>query len=480
MVKYNKKTELIFFIIFFCAFFVLSILTPIAGDDFIYSFNDNSNVRPLNLYDIYMNMEMQREFVTTRVVCHFFVQLFLMLPRWIFWIINAAVNTFSAYVMYSFFRSGKKTDIFLLTTAVAIVWCFMPVFGQVFLWLDGSCNYSWCIALMLAYILPFYRTFTDGICSIKKYQVVFLSLFSLIFGAYSENAVIAAQVIVVLLMIYIYSNQKRIYFELVIPCICTFIGYIFILTAPILTKGDKGNLNVDLITVLLILLVCAVSVAAVWLMFRFKKLLKYAPIPISIVWIATVFYLKPDTGGIWSFLSSTYICIPTFIALFLCILCFSIYKEIEKKRIISAFIFALGSVASVAIFAFAIYFPARSMCYAVILLTTACIIMLEGIIEKGDIKLVRIFSSAILVLFAFCFIIGTADIISVNAQYKERLRLMAEAHAKGENTVILNEYDYKTKYTAIYGLEDIGPNPDEYWINRYMADYYGFDAIYSK
>jgi len=94
-----------------------------------------------------------RQFADISGVEHyFFAQLFLLLPKAIFNVINALVTTAIFFIMLSicgFERPGKS--LFLLAAAFMLVWYFTPDFGQVFLWLDGACNYSWAILFSLLF-----------------------------------------------------------------------------------------------------------------------------------------------------------------------------------------------------------------------------------------------------------------------------------------------------------------------------------------
>ena len=473
--NFSKKIK-IAFAVFFIVMTVLTFLTPICGDDFIYSFNDSSTVRPLNLYDIYFNMTMQRVYVTARVVSHFLVELFLMLPKYIFNIINGIVCTITLYYLFCFVKTdNKSTNFTLLLLCISLLWVLMPVFGQIFFWLDGSINYGWCIALILSYLYPFYSSFMRDDYHPKTISIIAYALFAVILGAYSENGSLAAigisAVLIVLMLIY----KKRPPVYLFINLILAICGYVFLMTAPVILNGNKVGGSTSTLPILLAALLGVVLLTAV-IVLAVKKpvLFKWAPIVCVLLWIvslAVFFREKPIM-----LISSSYSLLPTAVCLYAAIASWGVYKKINAKALIVSFLLFIAGICSILVFALAIYFPARSSAYLIVFIIIGTLIILR----EFDAKLIKTFRTVIVTLFVMSFILGCADIISVHFQTQDRMAIISQAQASGEKVITLNKYHYYSKYTALYGIDDIGEDPSMFWINRYMADYYYMDTIYGR
>lgn len=480
MIKQNARKPYAVFAAVFIVILVLTWLTPLVGDDFIYCFSDaSSKIKPLNLYDIYQNMRAQRNYVSARVVNHFLLQLFLMYPKPVFNIVNAAVCTLSAVAFYRFFKTeDEKKNLFLLIAGIALVWCLMPVFGQIYLWTDGACNYGWTIALMLWVLLPYYGFYVKGSHTLKGFGAAAWLTGSLVFGACSENGSLAGIGIALVLLVLSYIDGRKKSGLLVSGLALTCAGYAFLMSAPTIRDNKVG----DGISVLgralgyLSPWMIAVGVAlfAVFVFFAVKG--KYTGVLLGTVicaWAAGFAFLLPEDGLLGA-VSAWYENLLTLGAVYASVLVLALRKRTGIKKIIVSVLFGLAGVCTIAAALFGVYFAARQSCYCVILLVLAILIPASDF----ELKLpLRAAVAVLTVLFVAFAALGAADIISVHNQEKANNALMEAAKSEGRREITLKMYKFRTKYTPLYGVEDLGIEPAECWVNRYKADYYGFDLI---
>ena len=151
-----RRAEAALYLAVFFLMLLFSALTPMLADDYSYCFSwvDDSRIRSLG--QIVSSMALHRQLTNGRVFTHGLVQLLLMFPRGIFALLNAG----AAVLLLSLFRSflgelkpGRRA--LLLLTGALLLWDLTPVFGQVFLWLDGAVNYGWGLCLLLLFLRPY-------------------------------------------------------------------------------------------------------------------------------------------------------------------------------------------------------------------------------------------------------------------------------------------------------------------------------------
>ena len=500
----NSKYRKLIWAVFICCFIVLAVMafcSPLAGDDYIYAFNDNSTVRPIRIIDIIWNIQMQRRSTSARFISHFFVQLFIMVSKNLFNVVNALINTAALYALFTYFREkGKDSkNLFLLLIAVFMIWVFMPVFGEIYVWLDGSCNYSWAIALLLVFLLPYYNAYIKKQTSIKPVLLVLFLISCPIFGAYSENGSAAGIMISFLLMLFILIRDRKLSWYLPVGFVLACGGYLFLISSPvILRKGSvsggaikgifakigtligsiAGRFGIGLMLAGLFAAILFIAFAVYVL--KNRKLIRLLLAVITIGWLAAIIVLLPEAQGsviktACAILSEPAINLVSISAIYGILLIIGIYRRIDTEKLIATVIMTVAGLVSVAVFAFAIYFPARSACYFTVLAVLSCVIILSELMKSEEKKPVKLFASALTALFIICFVAGMADSFSVASQHREILEDIHMAQAAGEKTVVLDRYYYNTKYAEFYGIDNIGNLPC--WLNHYMGMYYGFDDL---
>ena len=500
----TKKFKILIWAVFIACFAALAVMafcSPLAGDDYIYAFNDNSTVRPLRLIDIVWNIQMQRRSTSARFISHFFVQLFIMVSKNLFNVVNALINTCALYCLFVYFREkGKDSkNLFLLLCAVFMIWVFMPVFGEIYVWLDGSCNYSWAIALLISFLLPYYNAYIKCETKLKTAWLVLFLIACPLFGAYSENGSAAGIMIAFFLMLLIYIRGRKLPWFLPAGFALACGGYLFLISSPvIMRKGtvsgsaikgifDKiGNIIISVIDRLGV----PITIGGIFAAFLFiafavyvlknRKYIKLLLGILTLAWLAAVIVLLPEgEESIWktacAIISEPSINLVSISMIYGILLIIGIYNRISREKLIASVIMTGAGLVSVAVFAFAIYFPARSACYFTILAVISSIMILSELIDIKKKKPVKLFASALAALFIICFAAGMADSFSIASQHGEKLEQINSAKAAGESSIILDPYYYNTKYAEFYGIDNIGNFPC--WLNHYMAMYYGLDDL---
>lgn len=184
----NNKLSYIIFLFVLGIMLLCNFLTPIFADDFSYCFSFYSGKRIDHVFEIIPSLLAHAREMNGRLSAHFFVQFFLMLPKWIFNIVNASMFTLLLFLIYYVaVKIEKECNNVLLITIFGAVWVFTPAFGQVCLWLDGSCNYLWGYVFGFLFIIPYINRFLKN-KEIETPTLRFIFVvFSIIVGAYSEN-----------------------------------------------------------------------------------------------------------------------------------------------------------------------------------------------------------------------------------------------------------------------------------------------------
>ncbi len=150
----------------FCAALVwLNIMTPLWGDDYVYSFvfdalyyYDDSFTRLLGSWKDIFDSQCAHYLCTNgRFVAHTLAQGFLYAGQgWPWALANTLCLVANVWLLLRFSLRSPETNParrwqqFLLT--LGLYWLLLPHAGQLFFWLTGSCNYQWSALLVLGFL----------------------------------------------------------------------------------------------------------------------------------------------------------------------------------------------------------------------------------------------------------------------------------------------------------------------------------------
>lgn len=216
----KNKRYLIFIIVFFIMF-LLNSLTPLLVDDYFYSLKFNSSSRINNILDIIIFQKDHYLNWGGRVISHSLAQIFLLLPKFIFNICNSIMFIIEGYLIYKIVC--KEDNNYILGIIYLLLWFINPIFGQINLWLIGSCNYLWTINIILFCIYLFFNEKNN-----LNYKIL-LFIFSFLTGMCNENTSLAVIIMFILSCIFI---DKKVSKNKIISIILSIIGYLILMLAP--------------------------------------------------------------------------------------------------------------------------------------------------------------------------------------------------------------------------------------------------------
>jgi len=414
----------------FVIILVCNILTPYVVDDFYYTFSFATNEPLKSVWDIFPSMAAHTLTMNGRLSAHFLVQLFMLMPRWVFDLVNSAMFCLHIALVDRLFFAKSRSNLRIAAIFAGI--CLYELsFGQVNLWQDGAVNYLWSGVFMLAFLHPFANRFLNGTDFPKGmwFKIGFL-LYSFFEGSFSETASAAAIFIAVLLLVLDVCCNHRKLSKYGLLCIAVaMLGYVSIYLAPAQWINKSAQLS---------LFVLAKNIAN-----------------------ATLMYAK----------------FGVLIAVFVVLLVVAVTEKVPVKRILLALSFAAGSLAANYILIFANYYSERSTVGALLLLMVAVGVLIPPVLEMKQWKSGMVSAMIILILAAIPpFLRGMLDIYITYLDIEWNKTIIQQSIVDGETDVALPIITSDTKYSALYDtvylLED-----STCWINETMAEYYGVNSI---
>lgn len=408
----------------FAGTFVLNALTPLIADDYSYCFSFDDWSRITSPGQILPSMRAHRITTNGRVLPHALVQLLLMPPKTVFDLFNALNTVLLGFLTWRYAR--RSTGMLLL--AVFAVWNCMPDFGQIFLWLDGAVNYSWGLSLFLLFLWPYAVQWTDGAQQYSRRNTVLRILLSFAAGAWSENGSLAILFAAICLLIFCALRDRRISLERLACLVAALGGYLFLMSAPAMS-GKGGELTVSHI------------------LYQLRYVLTTSwetLLPLYLFWAGTFV--------------------------------FAYLRGADRKRLVLSAVLTAAGLGSLCSFFFAVYFVPRHLCFTVFVTVLAVLIVLSSLLECGKPTLPAVTAAVMAVLFAFHFVLGALDICVIHSQSDRREEAIREALIDGQESVRLPLYTPRTRYSAPWGLTDLGPDAEQ-WPNDNVASYYGLKAV---
>lgn len=432
--KHFNQSKSLSIAIYTCCFiflFLCNCMTLFILDDYTYMFSFADHERITRISQIIPSMIAHAQTMNGRLVAHTLVQIFALVPTWLFDLVNAGVFVLQIALIVRI-GCGKGSRSNLLTLAVfCAIWLYEPNFSHVNLWQDGAVNYLWSIIFGLLYLLPYIDDFLfDAPLASKPKQLLFLVV-AFLTGAYSEtvsSAVIFMAALLLLLSFFLHKRKLRPY--LLTGILIAFIGYVTIYLAPAQWMNKSAGTSVKL---LLVNFVHAVEM--------------YASFGILVI----------------SYVVLTILCIA---------------QNRRKKRILLAGVFFAGSLAANFIMVLALYYSGRSAVGAFILLLCANVILLQELMQSDRYREACVCALAVLVLAAFPAVCsGTLDIASTYTEMKANEIYICQSRDQGVMDVSIPNVTSDTKYGIAYEALSLDSQDPTSWMNQVMARFYGVDTI---
>ncbi len=426
----SKKWSFAIYVAMFSTMLIANILTPIVSDDFSYLFSfAGEKERIDSVSDIFVSLVAHGEKLNGRYAAHFFAHLFLMLPSWVFDIVNSLVFVLQVFIVTQIATYKKERSNLLSLFLFGMLWLCQCQFGQVNLWLDGSCNYLWSVFFGILFVAPYIMYLLYDVPLSLPLLVPYL-IIAFLSGNFMENvspAFIFVGGLCFLASTFIF--KKKIRYEQILGIIFSTAGFVFMMVAPgeWINKVSDGEAS----TVITSLLVAIGMVAT-------------SGVPL-IIFGVMISKLKKDKS--------------------------------KKPTVILAIILLMGALASNFVMVIAAYYALRSSIGCTSLILFAVVFLLaEGKFEfKGK---VRFFSLVLAISISLAMLIGIADISRTFVLVSQNEKIILEAKNNGETTVKIPNIKPYTKYSSAYRLKYIDTEKYKAWPNNVMAKYYQLDRIY--
>ena len=410
-----------FLLLFFCAH-----ETDLVADDYRYCFSYLDDSRMVSLSQIIPSMAAHRLRMNGRVLAHALVQLMLMLPKTVFDLLNALL--FVALVWLICRLADARPNALLVSSVFGCLWLLQPDFGQVFLWLTGAVNYLWCGVVCLLWLLPWSRAYRRGAALSPGRQAVFV-LFSLIAGAYSENATVAMVAMGLAFLLLMLLEKRRPPLWMLLSLAAALAGFLYMMLAPAESVNKSADMRLPVL---------------------FQNFLETGR-----------YYLR-----FWPLL----LCFPLFYVL-------ARRQGVEKKTRLFSLVLLFGSLSGHFVLGFAMYTAGRSTFIALVLLLTANAVLFVPLFEAGGKRLLSALCALCLVFTACALVLGVKDIVRTHGLLQYNEDFIAARAAEGERVVEVYRPYAETRYSALEGLSYLNTEDPGDWPNVYMAKYYGVDAI---
>ena len=402
--------------------------TDLVADDYRYCFSYADDSRIESAAQIFPSMAAHRLTMNGRVIAHFLVQLFLLPPKAVFDVVNAAVFA-ALLLLICRLCDPSGPNVLLLLAAFACLWIFQPDFGQVFLWLDGSVNYLWCAALCLLWLLPWARRLTEDRSPAKDVRILYVP-FSFVVGAWSENATVALVAMALCFLLLELFEKKRRPERWALPALAaTLAGFFYMMLAPAESVNKSAEMRLDVL---------------------FANFLETGR-----------FYLR-----FWPLLA----CFVLFYAL-------AVKNGVARDKRLLALVLLFGSLAGHFVLTFAMYAAARSAYIGLALLICADGALLSALLETESRAVPAALCAACLAFTLYWVPVGVRDIVHTHALLQYNAELIRECAAGGETVVQVPRPYSDTGYTALAGLAYLNTEDPDDWPNVYMAKYYGVERI---
>lgn len=428
--KTSRRATVATLLVMFLVMLLFNALTQMIADDYMYSFSFVTDERLDSIPSVIESLIQHGKEGNGRYFAHFFACVFLMAPAIVFDTVNSAVFVAVVYMIYRLSSKRDKTNNYLLVGIFGLIFIFQLDFGQVCLWLDGSCNYSFGVFFGLIFIYPFILSLRDKKAMSPLLLIPHMAV-SVILGGYLEPLSVGFIFSACLFLaadLFYFKNRRA--FIFVPSVISSFGGLALMALAP-------GEITNKLSGFQLIETLAVIGVSILVLL------------AISPIIVAYVFFFRR-----------------------------AVSEGVDRRIILTSLIIAAGALASNTIMLIATYYPLRCS-VAVVFMSILATGILYGSLKNRDFgKAGKIACRALTLLLCLVLITGALDNAFTYSAIKEHEEIIEQAKQMGESEVTLYNPIAITRYNAARFLIYLDINGD--WPNSFFADYYGLDRVYAK
>lgn len=426
--RISKRAHIATLFSMFLVMLLFNVLTQRFADDYMYLYSFVTDEKLSSLSSIIESLIQHGKEGNGRYFAHFFACVFLILPDIVFDLVNSAVFVSVIYIMYRIANGKNGVNNSLLIAIFGLIWLFQLDFGQVCLWLDGSCNYLFGVFFGLLFLLPYIRSVKDKKNTHPLLLLLHLPI-SLILGGYLEPlsvGFIAAAGLFLIADLFCFKNLRAL--ALIPSMLAAFLGLAIMALAPgEITNKLSGFGLLETLAVIGVALLVLASVT-----------------PLIILFV--VLYRRARSEGA------------------------------DRRITLSALIIAAGALASNTVMLIATYYPLRCS-VAVIFLTVLAVSMLFGAVKnksfgRYSMRIRKVFT----VVLLLALLTAAVDNAFTYAAIEEHEDIIAEAKENGENTVELYNPIAVTRYNGVRFLIYLDTEGADKWPNNFYAKYYGLDG----
>ncbi|MGY3750673.1 DUF3329 domain-containing protein [Vagococcus acidifermentans] len=426
----KKLTKILPIIVVICFFYLLNHYTPLLVDDFNYAFIFGTEERVRSISDIFISQYNHYFIQNGRIVVHFMAQLFILLGKDVFNVVNTFVLVIYVFLLLWHIQGRLKYSPYLFMVVSFLIWFLIPAFGQTMLWLDGSTNYLWGACIILTSMLP-YRLYKGT----SKKWVAFITPVLTFLGGWTNENTSGALILMLILFLCIWKCRGiKIPTWSIIGIISAVIGFILMIGAP------SNRVRADMIA--------------------------SSPL-INRIWYV-IGGLIEDFG----------IFIVIFCILFVLVINGNLKSELLKNMTIEPCIFFTGALASYMAMALPTYFPDRAKFGAYSLMLIA-VLSIGNLAVKNHVMQKRFLLTTILIctiFFSHSFIDAFVDIKRTYNLWDERIAYFMRMYDEGKEDISVKVIFPKNTHNALHGLVDLRSDPNKS-PNSYTARYWGFKSI---
>lgn len=415
------------------AFFILilNFLTQYCADDYSYHYNLADGTAVNTLSDIFRALYDHYFVQSGRIFPHFFAYLFLWLPKPVFNLLNAIMFLAQLILIYKMAKTETgKHNIIIFLLIFAIIWVFEPSFGQVNLWVDGSCNYLFAIVFSLLYFYSFVHEMQgSGKCS--KVKMILWCFLSFLVGGYSENLSFCVIFGCILIMIWIRLVEKRKWTALSTLKIALALGgYAFMIFAPSTVNKQAATFSISSY------------------LYNFKEI-------------------------VFSYYDEFRIPLAIWLGAFV----IAIYAKTKREKLFLSALCVLISVCSCLMCMVAKYLSGRSMAGSLVFLVLGIAVLVYDIWETKYQISVSLVAGYMVIFTVMNLVVGCYDIVWTYNKTARREAYLKECAANGVEEVVVELIDAQTRYSASYYLPDLDSKDPTVYPNSDYEKYYGIPVI---
>ncbi len=429
----SKYAVLVFLILVFAVMLAFNCMTPYLADDYGYRYSFADATPIVSIKQIPLSMYHHSTYMNGRVISHGFEQLFMLMPKIVFNVVNSLVFVLCAYIVYRMIMPKGGHNLCLQVALVIALWLFTPAFGQVYLWQVGAVNYLWAMFFAMVFLYPYVTSYRNDAPFLKNNVLFYLFCpFAVVLGMYSEIAsFIAIMIAIGLVFIGRVIYKQKAGFKSIVPIICAMAGFVMLLMMPVeLSAKVSGELGIGVLIVNFVKCTMALG--------------KFFALPI----------------GVW-----------------VCLFVIRLYMKNGYKTLFLSLLLTIGALCATYVMIIGSYIPERSLFMTAILIIMASMVLLPDILKAGYSAAVSALGALMCVVFMFSFVNGAVDIYNCYNAFKEREEIITAEKAVGNVDLVVPLVHPKTVHSPFWGVVDLNCTDTQGWPNVAMSWYYGINSI---